>query len=94
MLEVQSGVVQETEGQAGTPSDANAAATERHPKRVEGRRTHIGQFPAFEVAPDELDGVQLRGVARQAFDLQPRALVGQVLGYPRTLVPATRPRSG
>jgi hypothetical protein len=45
MLEVQSGVVQETEGQAGTPPDANAAARERHPKRVEGRRTHIGQFP-------------------------------------------------
>jgi hypothetical protein len=77
MLEVQAGVAQEVERQMGMPSDARAAATKWCAKRVEGRRTHIGEFPAFEVAPDELDGVQLRCVAGQALDTQPRALLRQ-----------------
>jgi hypothetical protein len=67
-------------------TDAGAAATERRAERGEGRRTHVRQFPALEVAPDQFDRVQLRGVARQTLDAQPCSLLRQVPGHPSTLM--------
>jgi len=84
MSEIQAGVAQETERQVRVTTDARAAATERRAERVDGRRTHIRQFPALAVAPDQFDGVQLRGVTRQALDAQPRSLVRHVPGHPPT----------
>jgi len=86
MPEVQPGVAQKTERQVTMATDAGAAATERRAERVEGRRTHIRQFPALEVAPDQFDRVQLRGVAWQPLDAQPRALLRQVPGHPPALM--------
>src|SRR6266446_3805676 len=86
MPEVQPGVAQKTERQVTMATDAGAAATERRAERVEGRRTPIRQFPALEVAPDQFDRVQLRGVAWQPLDAQPRALLRQVPGHPAALM--------
>ena len=86
MPEVQPGVAEKIERQVTMATDAGAAATERRAERVEGWRTHIRQFPALEVAPDQFDRVQLRGVAWQTLDAQPGALLRQVTGHPSTLM--------
>src|SRR3989442_1312584 len=65
MPEVQPSVAEKIERQVTMATDADAAATERRAERVEGWRTHIRQFPALEIAPDQFDRVQLRGVAWQ-----------------------------
>lgn len=86
MPEIQPGVAQEIERQVRMAPDASAATTEWRAERVEGRCTDIRQFPAFEVAPDQFDGVQLRGITRQALDAQPRSLMHQVTAHPPTLM--------
>jgi hypothetical protein len=86
MAEIQPGVAQEIERQVRMAPDAGAATTERRAERVEGRCTDIRQFPALEVAPDQFDGVQLRGITRQALDAQPRSLLHQVTAHPPTLM--------
>src|SRR5438128_10965957 len=86
MPEVQPSVAEKIERQVTMATDADAAATERRAERVEGWRTHIRQFPALEVTPDQFDRVQLRGVAWQTLDAQPRALLRQVTGHPSTLM--------
>jgi hypothetical protein len=78
MAEIQPGVAQEIERQVRMAPDAGAATTERRAERGEGRCTDIRQFPALEVAPDQFDGVQLRGITRQALDAQPRSLLHHV----------------
>src|SRR6266508_5224214 len=86
MSEIQPGVAQEIERQVRVATHARAAATEGRAERGEGRRTYIRQLPALEVAPDQFDGVQLRGVAGQPLDAQPRALLRQVLRHPPALM--------
>src|SRR5438132_9665218 len=86
MPEVQPSVAEKIERQVTMATDADAAATERRAEGVEGWRTHIRQFPALEIAPDQFDRVQLRGVAWQTLDAQPRALLRQVTRHPSTLM--------
>src|SRR5713101_3129322 len=55
-------------------------------QRLQIRGADVGQFLAFEIAPDLFDGVQLRRVAGQPFDGQPPALAREVRLHPAALV--------
>ena len=40
-----------------------------------------GQYGGFHIAPDLFDGIELRSISRQAFDVEPVALGGQPRGH-------------
>ena len=78
MSELQSRMPKEREGQVGVPPHAGEAVVQGATQRGQVGRTQVGQFAPLDVAPHLFDGIQFRGVARQAFDVQPATLVGQV----------------
>src|SRR5262245_34863325 len=81
MPEGQARMAQETERQRGMVTHARAPAAERRAERVERVRAYVRELVPLEVAPDEFDGIQLRRVAGQPFDGEPRALPGQVRAH-------------
>jgi len=81
MSELQSGVAQEIERQVRVATDASTTAMEGPAELVECRRADVRELRALEVAPDRFHGVQLRSIARQAFDRQPPPLARQVVAH-------------
>ena len=68
----------ERQGESRVATDAGQAVVQGAAQRGEIGRAHVGQFAPLDVAPDLFDGIQVRGIARQAFDVQPAPLVRQV----------------
>src|ERR1700747_2078608 len=86
MSESQARVPQEGDGQRRWVPDAGESDTKRpaQPEDVDG--AEVGEFTVLEVAPDLLDGIELRCIARQAFDRQPRPLVSEIPVHDAALV--------
>lgn len=78
MSEAQSGMAKERQGEIRVATDAGQAVVQGATQRGEIGRAHVGQFAPLDVAPDLFNGIQVRGIARQAFDVQPAPLVRQV----------------
>src|SRR5204863_9663249 len=72
MSERQPRVPQEADGQGRPPTDASEACAQWPAERKDVGRAQVGELAPFDVAPDLLDRIQLRGVAGQAFDREPR----------------------
>jgi len=81
MSEVQSCMPKERPGKIGVATHAGQAVVQRAPQGGQVGRAHVGQFAPLHVAPDLFDGIQVRGIARQAFDLQPAPLLRQVRAH-------------
>src|SRR2546425_11732761 len=88
MLEGQPRVPQESDGQRWSATDAAEAGSKRPAQREDVDGAEVGKFAGLEVAPDLLDGMQFRRIARQSFDRQPRPLVSEILSHHAALVPA------
>lgn len=86
MSERQPGVAQEGERQLRVATHASTAAPERSAERLDVRRAEVRELRALDVAPDGLDRVELRRIARQALDHQPPALLRQVVAHQATFV--------
>src|SRR4026209_3040436 len=76
----------EAEGQGGIVATAREAALRRPAQRQNLGWTQVGEIAPFDVAPDLLDQVELERIGRQAFDLKPGPLPGQVRPHPAALV--------
>src|ERR1044072_1455256 len=76
----------EAEGQVGIVANAREAALHRPAQRQNLGWTQVGEIAPFDVAPDLLDRVELGRIGRQAFDLKPGPLPGQVRPHPAALV--------
>src|SRR5436309_136679 len=81
MLEGQPRVPQESDGQRWSAADAAEAGSKRPAQREDVDGAEVGKFAGLEVAPDLLDGIQFRRIARQSFDRQPRPLVSEILAH-------------
>src|SRR3989442_13697751 len=88
MLEGQPRVPQESDGQRWSATDAAEAGSKRPAQREDVDGAEVGKFAGLEVAPDLLDGMQFRRIARQSFDRQPRPLVSEILSHHAALVAA------
>ena len=86
MNEPKTSVTQEVVRQAWVTTHAGTAAPKRHTQRIDIGDTDIGQLVAFDVAPDELDRIQFRRVARQALHGEPGALAGHIFAHRHTTV--------
>ncbi len=88
MSERQPRVLQEADGQDRPPTDASEACAQwpAEGKNIGGAQ--VGELAPFDVAPDLLDGIQFRRVARQSFDRQPRPLLSEILSHDAARVPA------
>src|SRR6266851_761499 len=87
MLESQARVPQEGDGQRRSATDTGKPRPKRPAQREDVDRAEVREFAALDVAPDLLDGIQFRSVARQAFDCQPRPLLSEILPHRGALVP-------
>src|SRR6476659_8478985 len=76
----------EAEGQVGIVANAREAALHRPAQRQNLGWTQVGEIAPYDVAPDLLDRVELGRIGRQAFDLKPGPLPGQVRPHPAALV--------
>ena len=63
MSEAQSRVPQEAEGHRRSATDSSEAHAQRTAERKDVDRAEVGQFAAFDVAPDLLDGIQFWGLS-------------------------------
>ena len=88
MAEADASMLQECESQGGLAPDACATRSHRLSERADVRGTEIGQFASLEIAPEQFDGIELRGVGGQAFDAQPGPLPGEVARHAAALVRA------
>jgi len=88
MLELESGMPQEGESEVGLATHAGQAGMQRPAQCGQLGRAHIGHLARLDVAPDLFDGIQLRGIARQAFDVEPVALASQIGAHRTALVGA------
>ena len=86
MSESNASMVQEGEGERGLTPDTPAARAHGGPQRPEVGRAEVSQFAALQVTPEQFDGIELRGIGRQAFDLQPGLLGREVARHAATLV--------
>jgi len=86
MIKRQARVAKKAERERGVVPDPGTAAAQRAAKRFDRLRADVGEFAALEVAPDQFDGIQLRRVAGQPFDGEPRALARQVGAHGATVV--------
>jgi hypothetical protein len=79
-------VLEEGPRQSGAPTDASHAGSQggRHVAEIVG--TQVGEFPPFDVPPEELDGIEVRRIAWQSFYRQPAPLAGEVRAHLATLV--------
>src|SRR2546427_2837915 len=87
MLERQTCVPQEGDGQRRSATEAGEPGPKRPAQREDVDGAEVREFAALEVAPDLLDGIQFRRVARQSFDGQPRPLAREILSHHAALVP-------
>lgn len=87
-LAPQSCMAKEGERECRVAPDAGEARGQGPAQRRDVGRAHVGQFPPLDVAPPLFDGVQLGGIAGQAFDGQPVALAAHVGGHRTALVSA------
>ncbi len=71
----------ESEGEVGLATHAGKAVVQGLAQRGQLRRAHIGQFARLDITPHLFDRVQVRGIARQAFDVQPAALARQICAH-------------
>jgi hypothetical protein len=74
------------ERQRGRAADATKAGTKFMLDLVEIVGAEVGELAALGVAPHEFGRVQIRGVAGQALDGEPRALSAQVRLHGATLM--------
>src|SRR5581483_2477788 len=88
MSERQSRVPQEAEGQRRASTDAGEPRAQRPAEREDVGRAEVRKFAPFDVAPELLDGIQLRGVPGQTFDREPRPGAREILPHRAALVPA------
>jgi hypothetical protein len=79
-------VAEKRERQGGRPPDATKTGAKFVFDLVKIVRAKVGEFGAFDVAPHELDRVEVRRVAGQALDREPGALRAQVRVHRPTLV--------
>src|SRR5437016_12316176 len=79
-------MVQEGEGERGLTPDTPAARAHGGPQRPEVGRAEVSQFAALQVTPEQFDGIELRGIGRQPFDLQPGLQGREVARHAATLV--------
>lgn len=84
MPELQPGVAQEVEREVGMAMHARTATTEGGAERVNMCHTEVRELRALDIAPDQFHGIQLRGIARQAFDGQPSPLARQISAHRAT----------
>src|SRR5437762_1695991 len=87
MSERQPRVPQEADGQGRPPTDASEACAQWPAERKDVGRAQVGELAPFDVAPDLLDRIQLRGVAGQAFDREPRPGAREIPQHHAALVP-------
>jgi hypothetical protein len=80
------GMSKKAEGEVGMVANPREAAAQRPPQRQDLGWTQVGEIAPFDVAPELLDRVEVRGIGRQALDLEPRAFPGQVGPHPPALV--------
>src|SRR2546425_900885 len=87
MLERQSRVPQEGEGQRRSATDAGEARAQRPAEREDVDRAEVGKFATFDVAPDLLDRIQFWGVAGQGLAREQRPGAREILPHHAALVP-------
>ena len=88
MLESQSRVPQEGDGQRWSLTDAGEPDTKRTTQGENIDGAEVCEFAVLEIAPDLFDGIQVRRVAGQSFDRQPRSLAGEIVLHDAALVSA------
>jgi hypothetical protein len=71
-------MAEKREGQGARATDAMQAGPQLVLDLAEVIRAEVGQFGALDVPPDEFGRIELRRVAGQALDREPRALRPQV----------------
>ena len=80
-------MAEEGEGEFWLAPDAPATRSHRVPERREVGRAEVGQFAALQVAPEQFDGIEIRCIGGETFDVQPgRLLRGKVAGHAAALV--------
>ena len=79
-------MAEERERQRGRPSNTPQASTDRPFHLTEVLRAEVGKFAPLDVAPHEFGRIEIRRVARQALDGEPRALRVQVRRHGAALV--------
>lgn len=77
-LETEARVPEKAQGEVWVPTNPCEATAQRPAQAQDLRGTQVGQIAPFHVAPDLLDGIEIRRVGRQALDVEPRALAGHV----------------
>src|SRR5438046_10296609 len=87
MLESQTRVPQEGDGERRSATDAREPGPKRPAQREDVDRAEVRGLAVLDVAPNLLDGTQLCSVARQSFDRHPRPLVSEMLPHHAARVP-------
>jgi len=88
MSQSQAGMAQEGGGERGLAPDATAAVCTGCRWAAMSAGQKVRQFPALQIALEQLDGIEIWGVTGQLFDLQPGPLGGEVGPHPATHVRA------
>src|SRR5205809_4089487 len=87
MLESQTRVPQEGDGERRSATDAREPGPKRPAQREDVDRAEVRELAVLDVAPNLLDGIQLWSVARQSFDRHPRPLLSEILPITRLVCP-------
>jgi hypothetical protein len=77
-LETEARVPEKAEGEVRVPTNPREAAAQRPAQGQDLGRTQVGEIASFDVAPDLLDGIEIRRIGGQALDVEPRALTSHV----------------
>ena len=77
-LEAKARVPEKPDGEVWVPTNPSEATAQRPAQGQDLGGTEVGQIAPFDVAPDLLDGIEIRRIGRQALDVEPRALTGHV----------------
>ena len=77
-LETEARVPEKADGEVRLPTDPREATAQRPAQGQDLGGTEVGQIAPFDVAPDLLDGIEIRRIGGQALDVEPRALAGHV----------------
>jgi hypothetical protein len=79
-------VLEEGPRQCGVPTNAGHAGPQGGRYVAEIIGTQVGEFPPFDVPPEDLDGIEVGRIAGQSFHRQPAPLAGDVRAHLATLV--------
>src|SRR5262245_32658412 len=77
----ETGLVEEGKAQLLRASHAVHSSVESRGGLAEISSAEIGEFLAFDVSPQILDGVKLWGIAGQPLDREPVGLAAEVFGH-------------